>query len=67
MEEEVLAAGKVGAVQNENEEQLEEVGTVDKIIFSSQCFVFAQSWPSWSYTLRSMGCSDLVTAVVGVV
>ena len=63
MEEEVLAAGKVGAVQNENEEQLEEVGTVDKIIFSSQCFVFAQSWPSWSYTLRSMGCSDLVTAV----
>ena len=49
--------------RNENELQLEEVGTVDKVVFSSRCFVFAQSWPSWSFTLRSMGCSDLVTAV----
>jgi len=50
-------------VVDENESQLEEVGTVDKIMFSSRCFVFSQAWPSWSYTLSSMGCTDLVTAV----
>ena len=49
--------------RNENAVQLEEVGTVDKVVFSSRCFVFAQSWPSWSFTLSSMGCTDLVTAV----
>ena len=48
---------------NENATQVEEVGTVDKIIFSSRCFVFSQAWPSWSFTLNSMGCSDLVTSV----
>ena len=31
---------------NENAVQLEEVGTVDKIMFSSRCFVFSQAWPS---------------------
>ena len=54
---------KADAVVDENADQLEEVGTVDKIIFSSRCFVFSQSWPSWSFTLNSMGCTDLVTSV----
>ena len=48
---------------NENATQVEEVGTVDKIVFSSRCFVFSQAWPSWSFSLNSMGCSDLVTSV----
>ena len=36
---------------------------MDKIQFSSHCFVFAQAWPSWSYTLSSMGCTKLTTSV----
>ena len=59
------ASEEVGSDRDvdENESQLEEVGTVDRIVFSSRCFVFSQSWPSWSFTLSSMGCSDLVTSV----
>ena len=40
--------GEVDAASalNENAVQLEEVGTVDKIMFSSRCFVFSQAWPS---------------------
>ena len=48
---------------DENESRLEEVGIVDRMVFSSRCFVFSQSWPSWSFTLNLMGCSDLVKSV----
>ena len=33
-------------VVNENALQLEEVGRLESVEFSSECFVFSQHWPS---------------------
>ena len=50
-------------VVNENALQLEEVGRLESVEFSSECFVFSQHWPSWSFALSALACRTLTTAV----
>ena len=51
------------AVVNENALQLEEVGRLESVEFGSECFVFSQHWPSWSFALNALACPTLTTVV----